>query len=74
MKEAGVEGVEVSLWYALLALAATPREIVNTLAGAVARATRDPAVREQAQAGCRPGGQHARAVRRLSSRGARALD
>jgi tripartite-type tricarboxylate transporter receptor subunit TctC len=47
MKEAGVDGVEVSLWYGLLAPAATPREIVNTLAGAVARATRDPAVREQ---------------------------
>jgi tripartite-type tricarboxylate transporter receptor subunit TctC len=47
MKEAGVEGVEVSLWYALLAPAATPREVVNTLAGAVARATRDPATREQ---------------------------
>jgi tripartite-type tricarboxylate transporter receptor subunit TctC len=47
MKEAGVEGVEVSLWYGLLAPAATPREIVNTLAGAVGRATRDPAVREQ---------------------------
>jgi tripartite-type tricarboxylate transporter receptor subunit TctC len=47
MKEAGVDGVEVSLWYALLAPASTPRDIVNTLAGAVARATRDPAVREQ---------------------------
>ena len=47
MKEAGVEGVEVSLWYGLLAPAATPREIVKTLADAVARATRDPAVREQ---------------------------
>src|SRR5512134_3509041 len=47
MKEAGVDGVEVSLWYALLAPAATPRDIVNTLAGAVARATRDPGVREQ---------------------------
>jgi tripartite-type tricarboxylate transporter receptor subunit TctC len=47
MKEAGVDGVEVSLWYGLLAPAATPREIVNALAGAVARATRDPVVREQ---------------------------
>jgi tripartite-type tricarboxylate transporter receptor subunit TctC len=47
MKEAGVEGVEVSLWYGLLAPAATPREVVNALAGAVARATRDPAVRAQ---------------------------
>jgi tripartite-type tricarboxylate transporter receptor subunit TctC len=47
MKEAGVDGVEVSLWYALLAPAATPRDVVNALAGAVARAARDPAVREQ---------------------------
>lgn len=47
MKEAGVDGVEVSLWYGLLAPAATPREIVHALAGAVARATRDPTVREQ---------------------------
>jgi tripartite-type tricarboxylate transporter receptor subunit TctC len=47
MKEAGVDGVEVSLWYALLAGAATPRDIVNTLAVSIARAARDPAVREQ---------------------------
>jgi tripartite-type tricarboxylate transporter receptor subunit TctC len=47
MKEAGVEGVEVSLWYGLLAPAATPREVVEALAGAVGRAARDPAVREQ---------------------------
>ena len=46
MKEAGVEGVEVSLWYALLAPAATPRDVVDKLAGAVARATKDPSVRE----------------------------
>lgn len=47
MKEAGVEGVEVSLWYGLLAPAATPREVVNALAAAVGRAARDPTVREQ---------------------------
>jgi tripartite-type tricarboxylate transporter receptor subunit TctC len=47
MKEAGVDGVEVSLWYALLAPAATPREVVDALAGAVGRAARDPATREQ---------------------------
>ena len=44
MKEAGVDGVEVSLWYGLLAPAATPREVVDKLAGAVARATKDPQV------------------------------
>ena len=47
MKEAGVEGVEVSLWYALLAPAATPQDIVSRLASGVARAARDPVVREQ---------------------------
>ena len=46
MKEAGIEGVEVSLWYGLLAPAATPSEIVDKLAAAVARATADAAVRE----------------------------
>jgi tripartite-type tricarboxylate transporter receptor subunit TctC len=42
MKEAGVQGVEVSVWYALLAPAATPREIVATLAGASMKAARSP--------------------------------
>ena len=46
MKEAGVEGVEVSLWYALLAPAGTPRDVVAKLGDAVARATKDPAIRE----------------------------
>lgn len=46
MKEAGVDGVEVTLWYGLLAPAATPREIVGKLGDAVARATKDPAVRK----------------------------
>jgi len=45
MKEAGVDGVEVSLWYGLLAPAATPHAIVEKLGEAVGRATRDPAVR-----------------------------
>jgi tripartite-type tricarboxylate transporter receptor subunit TctC len=42
MKEAGVEGVEVPVWYALLAPAATPREIVKALADATQRAARAP--------------------------------
>jgi len=46
MKEAGVEGVEVSLWYALLAPAATPRDIVDKLGAAVGRATKDPQIRD----------------------------
>jgi tripartite-type tricarboxylate transporter receptor subunit TctC len=47
MKEAGIDGVEVSLWYALLAPAATPRDVVEKLAGSVARAAKDPVIREQ---------------------------
>jgi tripartite-type tricarboxylate transporter receptor subunit TctC len=47
MKEAGIDGVEVSLWYALLAPSATPRDIVDKLASAVARAAKDSATREQ---------------------------
>lgn len=46
MKEVGIEGVEVSLWYGLLAPAATPREIVEKLSSAVARATQDAGIRE----------------------------
>lgn len=38
MKEAGIEGLEVPLWYGLLAPAATPREIIRTLATATAKA------------------------------------
>ncbi|MGQ0544930.1 MAG: Bug family tripartite tricarboxylate transporter substrate binding protein [Betaproteobacteria bacterium] len=44
MKEAGVDGVEVSLWYGLLAPAATPKDVVEKLGAAVARATRDPQI------------------------------
>jgi tripartite-type tricarboxylate transporter receptor subunit TctC len=42
MKEAGVEGVEVPLWFGLLAPAATSRGIVGALAAAVARAAHAP--------------------------------
>ena len=47
MKEAGVEGVDVTVWYGVLAPAATPREIVHTIAAAVTRATRDPDTRKR---------------------------
>ncbi|MBV9189997.1 MAG: tripartite tricarboxylate transporter substrate binding protein [Betaproteobacteria bacterium] len=40
MKEAGVEGVEVPLWFGLLAPAGTPRDIVQLLATNVAKAAR----------------------------------
>jgi tripartite-type tricarboxylate transporter receptor subunit TctC len=47
MKEAGVEGVEVTIWYGVLAPAATPREIVDTLAAAVIKAARSPDIRSR---------------------------
>src|SRR5207302_5679715 len=47
MKEAGVEGVEVPLWFGLLAPAATPRETVRALAAAVAKAANSPDTRKR---------------------------
>ena len=47
MKEAGVAGLDVTVWYGLLAPAGTPREIVNALAAATARATRDGELRKR---------------------------
>ena len=47
MKEAGVEGVEVVVWYGVLAPAATPRDIVHKLAEGIQRATRDADVRKR---------------------------
>ncbi len=47
MKEAGVDGVEVTIWYGVLAPVATPREIVDTLAGAVIKAARSPDIRSR---------------------------
>jgi len=46
-KEAGVEGVEVSVWYGVLAPAKTPPEIVHKVADGIIRATRDPEVRKR---------------------------
>jgi tripartite-type tricarboxylate transporter receptor subunit TctC len=47
MKEAGVEGVEVALWYGLLAPKATPREIVQALAAGVAKAAQAEDVKKR---------------------------
>jgi tripartite-type tricarboxylate transporter receptor subunit TctC len=47
MKEAGVEGVEVPLWFGLLAPAGTPREVVQLLAANVAKAAHSPDLRQK---------------------------
>ena len=47
MKEAGVPGVELSVWYGVLAPAATPKPVVDALAQGVIRATRDPDTRRR---------------------------
>ena len=47
MSESGIKGVEVVVWYGVLAPAGTPREIVTTLAGAIAKAARAPDTRQR---------------------------
>jgi len=47
MREAGVDGLVVTVWYGLLAPAGTPREIVQALAAATARATQDAGLRKR---------------------------
>ena len=47
MKESGVNGVEVVVWYGVFAPAQTPREIVNTLATSIAKITRAPDMRQR---------------------------
>ena len=47
LQEAGVAGVEVPVWYALLGPAALPREIVRTLNEATVRAARSPDLRQK---------------------------
>lgn len=47
MEEAGVKDVIVPVWYALLAPAGTPREIVKALNDATVRAARDPTLKQK---------------------------
>jgi tripartite-type tricarboxylate transporter receptor subunit TctC len=57
MKEAGVDGVEVTVWYGVLAPAALPREMVAGLSGAVAKAAHDPEMKKRlAEQGAEPVG------------------
>ncbi|MGH8765796.1 MAG: tripartite tricarboxylate transporter substrate-binding protein, partial [Burkholderiales bacterium] len=40
-------GMQVTVWYGVVAPAATPRDIVQTLAAAIARATQDAEMRRR---------------------------
>jgi tripartite-type tricarboxylate transporter receptor subunit TctC len=52
-----VGGVEVTVWYGVLAPAATPKEMVAGLAGAVAKSAHDPEMRKRlAEQGAEPVG------------------
>jgi tripartite-type tricarboxylate transporter receptor subunit TctC len=66
MKEAGVDGVEVTVWYGVLAPAAIPKEMVAGLSGAVARAAQDPEMRKRlAEQGAEPVGSTSEAFGRI---------
>jgi tripartite-type tricarboxylate transporter receptor subunit TctC len=57
MKEAGVEGVEVTVWYGVLAPSATPKPMVAALAAAIAKAAHDPEMKKRlAEQGAEPVG------------------
>ena len=47
MQEVGLTGVEMTVWYGVLAPAATPRDIVNTLSEAIVKAARSPDIRQR---------------------------
>jgi tripartite-type tricarboxylate transporter receptor subunit TctC len=47
LKESGINGVEVVVWYGMLAPAATPREIVTTLAASIAKIAHAPEMRRR---------------------------
>ena len=47
MAEAGVRGVVAAIWYGVLAPAATPREIIQTLARAVIKLANQPDLRQR---------------------------
>ena len=47
LKESGINGVEVVVWYGVFAPAGTPRDIVNTLANAIVKAANSPDMRQR---------------------------
>jgi len=66
MKEAGVDGVEVPLWFGLLAPAGTPREVVRLLADGVAKIAHAPDMRAKlAEQGADPVGNTPEEFQRL---------
>jgi tripartite-type tricarboxylate transporter receptor subunit TctC len=49
MKEAGIPGVEVVVWYGVFAPAATPRDVVTRLGDTIAKAARAPDMQQRLQ-------------------------
>ena len=49
MKEAGVPGVEVVVWYGVFAPAATPRDVITRLGDTIAKAARAPDMQQRLQ-------------------------
>ncbi|HKC43082.1 MAG TPA: tripartite tricarboxylate transporter substrate binding protein [Burkholderiales bacterium] len=57
MKEAGLTGAAVGVWYGVLAPAGTPREVVDTMADAIRKAARSPDMKQRlAEQGADPVG------------------
>jgi tripartite-type tricarboxylate transporter receptor subunit TctC len=66
MQEAGVHGVEVTVWYGVLAPAAMSKNMVAGLSGAVAKAAHDPEMRKRlAEQGAEPVGNTAEEFARI---------
>jgi len=60
MKEAGLEGVEVTVWYGVLGPAGLPKEMAAGLSGAIARTAHDPSMQKRlAELGAEPVGNSA---------------
>jgi tripartite-type tricarboxylate transporter receptor subunit TctC len=47
MKESGIPGVEVVVWYGVFAPSSTPKDVVQKVAEAIQRATKDPETRRR---------------------------
>jgi tripartite-type tricarboxylate transporter receptor subunit TctC len=47
MSEAGVPGIDATVWWGFVAPAGTPREVVNRLNAEINKALADPSIRER---------------------------